>query len=259
MGPRSEAGKGSLVLQTQAPSQLEFVLRLPRVQCVDRVEFLLSQARGKRVIHLGFVDSGCLHERREAGDWLHDQLHSCALSLVGIDRDAEGVKWAQDAGLTAATADCTDASQVTSLALDPADLVIAGELIEHVYDAGAFLNSIRSLVGPGGKLILTTPNCCSIKGPLAALVGYEIGHPDHVAVYSYHTLRTLLARHDWRVTETYTYGVSGLVERDRQFKRRVLHAMLIWVLKAERFVARWRPFVADGLIVVCRPESATAG
>jgi 2-polyprenyl-3-methyl-5-hydroxy-6-metoxy-1,4-benzoquinol methylase len=177
---------------------------------------------------------------------------------VGVDLDTEGVRWAQDAGLTAASADCTDADQVASLGLDPADLVIAGELIEHVDNAGAFLDAIRSLVGTDGKLVLTTPNCYSMSGFLAGLIGYEMTHPDHVAVYSYFTLRALLARHEWCVTETYTYGVTSLVEkRDRQLTRRALHAMLKGVLKAEHFVARWRPFVADGLIVVCQPESAT--
>jgi hypothetical protein len=34
--------------------------------------------------------------------------------------------------------------------------------------------------------------------------------------------------------------------------------MLVAVGKAERLAVRWRPFVADGLIVVCTSESVPA-
>jgi hypothetical protein len=73
-------------------------------------------------------------------------------------------------------------------------------------------------------------------------------------VYSHQTLGALLARHGWKVTDTCTYGVTTARERDgRRLSRRVLHAMLAGVLMAEPLVARWRPFLADGLIVVCEP------
>jgi SAM-dependent methyltransferase len=244
--------------ETDAPLPIEFFHRMPRAQCVERVEFLLSRAQDKRVIHLGFADAGCLTQHRDAGNWLHDRLQNCASSLVGLDLDAEIVQWAQAEGFAAAQVDCTDARQVAALGLEPADVVIAGELIEHVNDAGAFLEAIRLLVRPGGELILTTPNCYSMVGFLAELAGYEMAHPDHVAVYSNRTLGELLARHDWSVIESCTYCAPGPGPGDkkkRQFSRQLWHGMLVAVGKAERLVVRWRPFVADGLIVVCTTES----
>lgn len=38
------------------------------------------------------------------------------------------------------------------------DLVIASEVIEHVKDPDAFLNSLRGFLAPDGKLVLTLPN-----------------------------------------------------------------------------------------------------
>lgn len=38
------------------------------------------------------------------------------------------------------------------------DLVIASEVIEHVEDPDAFLNSLRGFLAPDGKLVLTLPN-----------------------------------------------------------------------------------------------------
>ena len=38
------------------------------------------------------------------------------------------------------------------------DAVIAAELIEHLEEPYAFLKSIRSLIRPGGRLVLSTPN-----------------------------------------------------------------------------------------------------
>ena len=42
------------------------------------------------------------------------------------------------------------------------DVVWAGEVIEHLSNAGAFLDSVRRHLHPGGVLILTTPNTFAI-------------------------------------------------------------------------------------------------
>ena len=246
-------------IERSAPT--EFFHRMPRARCVDRAEFLLARAAGKRVIHLGFADAGCLALHRDTDIWLHDRLNGCASSLVGIDLDGDIVRWAQGEGFEAAQVDCTDAAQVAALGLEPADLVIAGELIEHVNDAGGFLEAIRPLVRPGGELILTTPNSYSMVAFVAELAGYEMAHPDHVAVYSNRTLGALLGRHRWNILEWCTYCAPGPGPGDKRepaFSRQLWHGMLVAVGKAERLAVRWRPFVADGLIVVCTSESVPA-
>lgn len=234
--------------------QMAMVHRLPRSQVVDRISFLVQLVDGQRVIHIGFADSGCRHMQSGVGMWLHDHLAQRAASIIGLDVDPAGVEAARHAGFDAYVADCRDAGDVAALNLAPADLVVAGEVIEHIDAPGAFLDAVALLVRPGGLLVLTTPNASGLGNASAALAGYEMQHPDHLTLFSCRTLTTLLERHDWSVVQVATYvpRLKPLAERPSR-KVRLLRgagAGLLWV---ERALGRLgRPFAADGLIVLAR-------
>jgi SAM-dependent methyltransferase len=51
------------------------------------------------------------------------------------------------------------------------DVVLAGEIIEHVVDTESFLSEIRRVLVPGGALCLSTPNILWWKHRLALLAG----------------------------------------------------------------------------------------
>src|SRR5919197_1175580 len=58
--------------------------RLPREGPVLRHDFLVERARGKRVVHVGFVDE-LMATKLAAGVWLHGRLAEAAGSIVGLD------------------------------------------------------------------------------------------------------------------------------------------------------------------------------
>ena len=186
-------------------AQLAMVHRLPAARLVERVPHVAQMADGKRVIHIGFVDTGFQSMQEQAGTWLHGHLADRAKSLVGIDLDDEGVAEARRRGFEAHQADCRDLEALAELHLEPAELVIAGELIEHLDDPGSFLDAMHTLVAPGGRLVLTTPNASGILNGAAALAGAEINHPDHVILFSWRTLTNLLSRHGWEHQSTATF------------------------------------------------------
>lgn len=237
----------------EAITQLEMTHRLPRARVVDRVPFLVEAVRGRRAAHLGFVDTGCwqLHERLDL--WIHAHLDRAAAHLVGIDVDEAGVERARANGYEAYRADGRDPDALASLPIDPVEVVVAGEVIEHIDDVGSFLSGLRPLVEPGGRLVLTTPNASGLLNSVAAVAGYEVNHPDHVVLFSWYTLSNVLARHGWVVEEVATYvpkvkDMAGLTGRARLLGRGA--AVL---LATERLLGRLgRPFAADGLIVVAR-------
>lgn len=244
-----------------AVEQLDFRHRLPRTSVVDRLDFLTRLSEGKSVIHVGFTDLGCRSEQDIRGTWLHERLAGSASRLVGIDLDQAGVERARRDGYAAFAVDCTDAAAVKALGIAPAELVIAGEVIEHVSAAGPFLDGLRELVAPGGALCLTTPNAYSLVGPMAALMRTEVMHPDHVALYSWRSLTALLGRHGWDVVESLTYSSPKAVtyEGATWGRRLGMHAFNT-VLSAQGVLARLgASFLADGLIVVCRPSHASVG
>jgi SAM-dependent methyltransferase len=234
-------------------AQLEMVHRLPPARLVQRIPHVADQVAGQRVIHVGFVDAGYQDMQEEAGTWLHAHLASRAKELVGIDLDAEGVEAARRQGYEAYVADCRDPEQVDALALAPAEVVVAGEVIEHLDDPGSFLEGLHRLLAPGGRLVLTTPNASGLLNGFAAMAGAEINHPDHVILFSWRTLTNLMGRHGWEVVDTVTFVPAMKAARGAGLRQRVLSWAGRFVLWLERTIGRlWAPFVADGLIVTAR-------
>jgi SAM-dependent methyltransferase len=229
--------------------------KLPRAVLVDRFDHLAELARGRRVIHVGFTDAGFRTMQDRADRWLHAHLDGGTKELVGLDIDAAGVAEARSQGWEAYEVDCTDRTAVEALPIEPAELVIAGEVIEHVPDPGSLLDALHPLVAPGGQLVVTTPNAAGWLNPMAALGGYEVNHPGHVVMFTCTTLTSLLELEGWEVTETRTYcpTVKDLTGAGWRMRLLALGARVaVW---AQRTAARTvAPFAADGLIVVARPR-----
>ncbi|MEL7209073.1 MAG: class I SAM-dependent methyltransferase [Actinomycetota bacterium] len=234
-------------------AQLAMVHTLPDARYVHRIEYLAERAVGKRVIHVGFVDAGFQEMQEATGTWLHAHLDEGAAELVGIDIDEAGVEAAVAAGYAGHVADCRDPEAVAALDLEPADVVIAGEIIEHLDDPGSFLSLLHELVRPGGELVLTTPNASGLVNGFAAMAGAEVNHPDHVVLFSWRTLTNLASRHGWAHVETATFVPAFKGAPAKGLKMRIMRLGGQAVLALERLLARLgMPFTADGMIVVSR-------
>lgn len=232
--------------------QLAMTHRLPKAAMVNRIDYLRGQARGRRVVHVGFVDTGCRSMQDETGTWLHAHLEPVATSLVGIDVNEAGVKEAVAAGYEAYAVDCRDRQALRDLGVEPAQLVIAGEVIEHLDDPGSFLDGLHNLVAPGGLLIITTPNAYGLFNVFASLARREINHPDHVVMFTWRTLTAMAARHGWEPVKTRMY-VPAVKLAGGGLVARVLGWLGRFVAGLERLLGRLgRPYGADGMIVVFR-------
>lgn len=228
-------------------SQHDMIHRLPPARCVNRTVYLTERCRGRSVLHVGFVDQGYRDMQDRAGAWLHEHLAAAASRLVGVDVDAAGVAAARDAGYDAHVVDCRDADAVAAAGVEPAELVVAGEVIEHLDSPGEFLDGLHSLVAPDGRLVLTTPNAAGLFNTVAALANVEVNHPDHVVSFTWRTLSRLLADHGFTVEETATFVPAV---KDRGIRAVGARA----ITGVERVAGRLgRPFLAEGLIVTCRP------
>ncbi len=233
--------------------QSGLVHRLPPAELVDRIPYLCRLATAKRVVHVGFADAGYRDLQRVEGTWLHDHLERASSELVGIDLDERGVAEARQGGHEAHVADCCDPATVRSLQVEPAELVLAGEIIEHVGAPGSLLDGLRLLCRDDGVLVITTPNACGWVNPMAAVAGLEVNHPDHVVMFTWFTLTNLLRRHGWEPVGAATYvpSVKDLSGAGRRMQVLGIGARV--AVAIQRAVAHVRPFVADGMIVVARP------
>jgi SAM-dependent methyltransferase len=221
--------------------------RLPRRGPCDRVDLLLDFCRGRRVVHVGFVDERRMETKLATGKWLHARLAEVAASIVGLDLAKEGVERAREQGFEAHAVDAQSPEAVAGLGLEPAEVVVAGEIIEHLDAPGPFLRAMRVLLNADGLLVVTTPNAYRLLNFLAPASGSELVHPDHTAWHSPHTLRNLLVRSGWEVEGMAYYqnpapqmgGVAGSAVRG-------LRAVFVTFGRAF-------PYWCDGLVAWARP------
>ena len=125
-------------------------IRLPKTKIIERERFILDACRGRAVLHLGCTTSPNLEFRIQTGSLLHQKLLHVADYLVGIDIDAEGVQLMQDR-LGIKNLYCHDVQDLATLKLNERfDVVVAGDIIEHLHNPGLFMGGIKRFLAPGG-------------------------------------------------------------------------------------------------------------
>jgi hypothetical protein len=230
---------------TEREERIRWWHRLPRGRPVERHEALIEAARGRRVVHVGFVDE-LMASKIAQEVWLHARLAAVASSLVGLDSSEEGVAAARADGYEAYVVDAQSAEAVRELGLKPADVVIAGEIIEHLDAPGPFL---RAMHEAAPELVLTTPNAYRLLNFLAPISGSELVHPDHTNWQSPRTLQTLLERAGWEVERISYYHAPTR----RKVSGSPAHRIAGHAANATRVVLTGLnalvPYWSDGLIV----------
>jgi 2-polyprenyl-3-methyl-5-hydroxy-6-metoxy-1,4-benzoquinol methylase len=197
-----------------------------------RVRRILADVAGKRVAHLGCADSPFTKERLEKRSLLHLDLLDTASEIIGVDIDVDAMAALQS---VAPTARLYTPESAPSHAEFPADVVIVGEVIEHIVDFVQFGHLLRTLSGPGTVLIVTTPNAYAFKATLRALAGVEQQHPDHKCLFSTATLEVMMNSLGFRLLKRSYYNNSPRSWRS---------VPLGWMANA---ILRAAPRASDGL------------
>lgn len=88
--------------------------------------------------------------------------------VYGIESSETAAKKAKSKGIIVAHGNFMEKDFFENLQFD---VIVAGEIIEHTFDTDLFLQKIRKMLGPSGKLIITTPNVASLPRRFLLLVG----------------------------------------------------------------------------------------
>lgn len=176
---------------------------------------------GRRVLDLGAARGV------NYADWLHGRVVEVAERAVALDLDVDGIAEIRRRGLEGVVGDASSFDLPAQF-----DVVLAGELIEHLVDMRGFMESVRRNLAPGGRLVLTTPNAFALTNFL-----YRLGkgpapiNPDHTCWFCAETVTKMLQKGAFRVEHlTYVHqdtpghyraGVASLV-------RRLLPERLAW-------------------------------
>lgn len=184
---------------------------LNNIQFVNRVDLLESLCSGKKVLHLGATDAPETISAARSNRLLHRQINQVADRLIGIDIDREMINWLAD-NYDINNIIYGDIEKIEYYPPEEFDVIVAGEILEHLNNPGKALENIRNVMQPHTRLVITVPNAYSLKGFMRACFRYELIHPDHLLHHSPHTLKILLERFDFTVESTFAFlnGGEGL-------------------------------------------------
>ena len=107
-------------------------------------EALINLARGRRVLHVGCTDAPFTADKLRSGDLLHRELLDVASWVGGVDIDADGLEMLRRE--LHGEYFCTDVCVPDETVRFPEfDVIIAGDVVEHVPNEGAFLRVWQGL------------------------------------------------------------------------------------------------------------------
>lgn len=169
-------------------------------------------ARVGRPRPLDILDLGC------GAGYLAAKLRELGHRVTGIDvREAQGVTSRTDHFLVADLA-----RGLPEEIVGPFDVIILGDVLEHVRHPEILLQSLHRVWAPGGRVLVTVPNISHWYPRLRiafGMFGYDktgILDEDHVRFFTRRLARQLFARTGWTVTKTEGIGtpLESLVRGD---------------------------------------------
>jgi len=133
----------------------------------------VTNGRGRRLL-----DVGC------AAGFLLDVAAARGWEIAGVEVSPHAVKFAQERLGEAVRMGTLEQAQFDS---DSFDAVVMLDVVEHVRDPVGLLREAARVLKPGGVLLLSAPNVCSISARLARRRWFHFKR-DHVVLFSAATL-----------------------------------------------------------------------
>lgn len=162
-----------------------------------RLRLLGTDGRGRRLLDVGCSTGELMRLAREGG-WLADGVEMSE-ELAGLARE-------QNPGARVLTQD------ILALAADELpryDAIVALDVIEHVVAPRDFVRRLATMLAPGGRLLLQTPNAGSLRARLHA-ERWNMRLPEyHFHLFTAAGLRGLLESEGLRVIVSTKASGSG--------------------------------------------------
>ena len=215
-----------------------------RFDVVQRVDFIKRACKGRKVLHLGCTNYPYTEESIANEMLLHFELEKIASELYGFDFDQRGLDILEDHGSKRLYR--ADLEKLEDVPLSETfDVIIGGEMIEHLSNPGLFLGGIKRFMRQDTSLVITTINAyCALRFAQYGLRGRGGGnepvHPDHVSYFSFKTLNLLLERQGLELREFHFYDIG---KEHRPFNK--------WFYNMFNDICvRISPQLSDGIVAV---------
>ncbi len=213
--------------------------KYPRI-LKNRCSFIASLVAGKSVLDIGCV--GHTLENCVQSHWLHEYLKRSAKTILGLDYEKDEIEKMKNAGYNVISADATDFHLNQKF-----EVIVAGELIEHICNPGLFLQCTKEHLSDGGRLILTTPNAnCLVYFLENLFLGKEIENSDHVCIYSPKTLSKLLEKNGFMAQNIIFLAENTSFYHDSPMIKLLVHIKQI----LQSIFCLFRPCMAHQMIII---------
>ncbi len=143
-----------------------------RPPVTNRVKHLRSLAEGRNVLDVGVVEH--MISSQSGLRWLHRHMVEAAATCLGVDILADDVAELRNRGYDVIVHDLTESPLDRQF-----DLIVAGELVEHLGAPSRFFDNLRPMLAPGGRIALSTPNPYSMHRVWKTLRGEFPDSVDH--------------------------------------------------------------------------------
>lgn len=198
--------------------RIEFVRKIKRGEPIDKVRFICDFCRGKKVLDLGCVRHSADYSLNDP-EWVHKRIKETASSVLGVDYLKAEVEKLVALGYNMVYGDVTEPLDMQ----DTFDVIVAGDLIEHLTNFDGFLKNVLRLMKPDGALIITTPN--PFFADLFFYCAYKkdvMGNSEHTCYLDPFTLRQLIARYNLGIEDMHyikkAWNLAGLIFANENFQ-----------------------------------------
>jgi SAM-dependent methyltransferase len=164
---------------------------------IEKIPFIQDICRDMEVL-----DLGCLRHNAEFAEkdpnWLHQKIKDVAKRVVGFDYLEEEVKKLKNSEYDIRYGDVTKPLPLSN----KFDVIIAGDLIEHLSNFEGFFENCSKFLKNGGILLLSTCNPFYTDGfHYAAIKGAFVINPEHTCWIDPQSLSQLAFRFGFNIAE----------------------------------------------------------
>ncbi len=211
------------------------------------------------------LDLGCIcHDLDQtAVPNLHEFLRRCAKRVLGVDYLPDEVDRMKRQGCDVICAN------VEEMDLDETfDVIVAGDIIEHLGNVSRFMERVRAHLRPGGMFLVTTPNPITYVRFLRVLLKARAGaNREHTCWFTAKVLRQLAERCGLELVEEAFVDDTRLFypwfkrQKSGSLLRRVLRGvgrffsmLLIWrpAVLCQSILSRLRPRLSETVCMAFR-------
>ncbi len=164
----------------------KWIIKFNKAEKLDKFSAIIKHCTDKNVL-----DVGCVGQDKNIDNeaWLHGRIKKVARKLTGADIEQNGIDQLRKSGYEVFTPDELEAID------DKFDVIVMGDVIEHVSDPGQFLSFYSKFLNDDGEIIICTPNTFGIRYIIEIFFYGRSGtNEEHTMMFDPYVLLELFSR-----------------------------------------------------------------